>query len=75
MGIPTQRFQEGDVYIDYDLEDVMFRFEHRSRRFFRRFYGQAEEKQVPFDSELLNDAIERGDEIDQAVYREGKPKG
>jgi hypothetical protein len=74
MGVPSDRFEGRDVYIDYDFEDVMFRFEHRSKRFYRRFYGDAHETQVPHASDLLNDAILMGEETDWKTYDAGKPK-
>jgi hypothetical protein len=74
MGIPNEEFRKRDIYIDYDYEFVMFRYEHSTRRFFRKFYGKSEEKEVPYDNRLLNDAILGGDEIDERTYQEGKPR-
>lgn len=73
-GFPKEQFRDRDVYLDYDFEDVMFRFEHSTRHFFRKFYGESEEKEVPFDNRLLNDAILGGTEIDAKTYQEGKPR-
>jgi hypothetical protein len=47
MGIPKEEFRKRDIYIDYDYEFVMFRFEHGTRRFFRKFYGKSNEKKFP----------------------------
>ena len=74
MGIPKEQFRDRDVFIDYDFEDVMFRFEHTTRRFFRKFHGESKEAEVPHDNRLLNDAIVGGDEIDAQTYRAGKPR-
>jgi hypothetical protein len=74
MPVSNDRFRQGDVFIDYDFEDVMFRYEYTTRRFFRKFYGESVEKEVPFDNRLLNDAILGGTEIDPNVYQEGKPR-
>jgi hypothetical protein len=73
MGISSEHFQHRDVFIDYDFEDVFFRYERETRKFFRKFYGDAEENEVPSDSRLLNDAIRFGDETDEATYASGKP--
>lgn len=37
MSVANERFRQGDVFIDYAFEDVMFRYDASSRRFFRRF--------------------------------------
>ena len=76
MGISKDQFRDNvDVFVDYDFEEVMFRFEAGCRRFFRKFYGESEEDEVPHDNHLLNDALLYGDEIDSRAYRVGKPKG
>jgi hypothetical protein len=74
-GIPKEQFRDRDIYIDYDFEEVMFRYEHSTRRFFRKFYGESNdaEDEVPYDNRLLTDAILAGDEIDAKTYQEGKP--
>jgi hypothetical protein len=76
MGIPNEEFRKRDIYIDYDFEEVMFRYEHSTRRFFRKFYGESndDEDEVPYDNRLLTDAILGGDEIDAKTYQEGKPR-
>jgi hypothetical protein len=58
---PTQAaFRGGDVYIDYPYEDVKFRFEKATGRVYRRWYRESEEMEIPYDSELYNDAHSRG---------------
>ena len=74
MGVPNERFRQGDVFIDYDFEEVMFRYDHRTQRFFRRFYGESKEDEVPHDNRLLNDAMQFGDETDANTYQAGKPR-
>jgi hypothetical protein len=74
MPVSNDRFRQGDVFIDYDFEEVMFRYEFATRRCFRKFYGESEEKEVPYDNRLLNDAILGGTEIDAKTYQEGKPR-
>jgi len=60
MGIPQAAFRAGDLYIEYWFEDVLYRYEKESRRYFRRFYDQSHEIEVPYDSKLLCDATCRG---------------
>lgn len=72
MGVRSEQFQEGDVYIDYDFEDVLFRFDHASRRVFRKWYGQGDEFEVPNDNNLYQQAIRFGDAIDAETYQKGK---
>lgn len=73
MGISKADLGDRDVYMDYDFEEVMVRFEHRSRRFFCRLYGSGAEVEVRFDDRLLNDALLFGTEVDAATYQAGKP--
>jgi hypothetical protein len=74
MSVGNERFRQGDVFIDYAFEDVMFRYDAGSRRFFRRFYGEAKEDEVPHDNRLLNDAIRFGTETEASSYHLGKPR-
>jgi hypothetical protein len=73
MGVSNDRFRSGDVFIDYDFETVMFRFEHSTRRFFKKFYGNPKETEVAADNRLLNDAIRFGVETDAGTYASGGP--
>ena len=74
MGIPKEQIRDRDIFIDYDFEEVMFRYEHGTRKFFCRFYGKTTEFEVPFDDRLLNDAMRFGEETDETTYEKGKPK-
>lgn len=74
MSIDNNRFNSEDIYINYAHERVMFRYEHQSKKFFRRFYGRVEETEVAFDNNLLNEAIRFGTEISQKAYREESNK-
>jgi len=56
MGIPNAAFRGGDLYIEYAFEDVLFRYEKETARFFRKFYNQSHEHEVPHDSKLLCEA-------------------
>jgi len=68
MGIPKEQFKNRDIFISYDYEDVMFRYDHISKRFYRKFYDESDECEVSYDNRLLNDAILGGDEIDISTY-------
>lgn len=74
MKNPHDVFNAGrDVYIDYSYESVMFRWEHLTKRVYRKFYGQVESvNPVPNDNRLYHDAICYGDQIDAAAYLQGK---
>jgi len=72
MGLSKEQFRDRDIFIDYDFEDVMFRYEFRTRRFFRKFYDDPKEDEVPYDNGLLNEAIRFGDETDVKTYQLGK---
>ena len=62
-------FSEGDVYIDYPYEDVMFRWEHATKKIYRKFYGKEESSDpVPEDNRLLNEAISAGEKITREEY-------
>ena len=74
MSVANERFRQGDVFIDYDFEDVLFRYDAGSRRFFRKFYGESKESEVPHDNRLLNDAIRFGNETEAMSYHSGKPR-
>jgi hypothetical protein len=74
MGVPSARFQQGDVFIDYDFEEVMFRYDAATQRVFRKFYGEAAENEIPHDNGLLNEAICGGEETDAKAYETGKAR-
>jgi hypothetical protein len=57
MGIPNAAFKAGDLYIEYAFEEVLFRYDKETARFFRKFYNESQEQAVPHDSELLCEAI------------------
>ena len=56
MGISNAAFKTGDLYIEYGFEKVLFRYEKETARFFRKFYNESHEREVPHDSELLCEA-------------------
>ena len=73
MGMTKDQFRGRDIFLDYPFEDVMFRFDHYAKRFYRRFYGDPGEAEVPHNNSLLNDAMRFGKETDAATYGAGKP--
>jgi hypothetical protein len=68
MGVPKSQLGAAPVYVRYDHEDVMFRWDGAARKFFRRFVGESTEEEVPYDNDLLNDALRFGDVIDSSAY-------
>lgn len=76
MGINLDGFRHGsDVFIDYDFEEVMFRWEAATRKVFRKFYG-AQEEPLPIDrtNRLYNEAVDLGKEIDLETYSRGRTR-
>ncbi|WP_110946881.1 hypothetical protein [Pseudomonas sp. UBA5706] len=68
-------FAARDVYLDYDFEEVTFRWDHRARTVHVKFYGADESAElVPADSRLYNDAILYGREISREEYEKGFPR-
>jgi hypothetical protein len=41
MGISKAQFRDREIFLDYEFEDVMFRYEGAARRFSRKFCGQS----------------------------------
>jgi hypothetical protein len=69
------RFAQGDLYVDYPFEDVMYRWDHLKQQVFVKFDGQAESPEpVPHDNRLFNDSLLFGDEINQAAYLKGRDR-
>jgi hypothetical protein len=68
-------FLENDVFIDYSFEEVMYRWDHNSKKIYVKFYGNAEtSKPVPHDNRLFNDAILYGEQISLEQYEIGKAR-
>jgi hypothetical protein len=74
--MPIQKgaiFAQRDVFVDYPLEGVMYRWDHMSKKIYCKFYGVSEGTEpVPHDNRLFNDALLHGEEISEAVYRKGR---
>jgi hypothetical protein len=70
-----QLFNEQDVYIDYDFEEVMYRYDYKTRKRYVKFYGKKESSRlVPHDNRLYNDALLYGEQITKEKYIKGKPR-
>ena len=66
-------FASEDRFIHYDFEDVMFSWDHRTRKVRMKFIGDAHETEVPRDQRLFNEAVAGGREISRASYTAGRP--
>ena len=77
MGINKgEHFKHQDIYIDYDFEEVMFRWDHVAKRIYRKFYGKEEDTDpISHDNRLFNDSLLMGEKITEEEYLKGKPKG
>ena len=56
-----------DLYIDYPYEDAKFRYEKKTGKVYRRFYGQPE-KEISPSSKLYHEAISAGKPISRTEY-------
>ncbi len=70
MGVNKLALRDADVFIRYDDEAVLFRYDGQQHQCFRRFIGEPTEVAVPHDNRLLNDALTFGRRIDAAAYAE-----
>jgi len=68
VGVMPDRFRAGDVYLFYDQESVMFRWDRRTRKCYRKFVGHREESEIPHSNKLFNDATRFGQEISRDQY-------
>ena len=74
MGIPLSAFQTGDLFIEYAFEEVLFRYEKGSRKYFGKRYGHSDEHEVPHDFSFLGEARTSGFLTTAARYSsEGVP--
>ncbi len=65
-------FDDEIIYIDYDFEEVMYRWEHKKGLVHVKFYREEESNRlVPQDNRLFNDALRFGDRISKAEYELG----
>lgn len=62
-------FEVRDVYIDYPFEEVLFRWDHASKKVYACFYGEVEGvAPVSHESRLFNEALLGGFEISKDEY-------
>ncbi len=67
-----QLFANSDVYINYQFEEVMYRWDHIEQKVYVRFYGEAENPNpVSHDNRLFNGALLSGDQISREQYERG----
>lgn len=73
MGIKKgEKFSQQDIYIDYQYEEVMYRWDHKAEKLYVKFYGENEKSEpVPHDNKLFNDALLSGREITKDAYTVG----
>lgn len=64
-------FADHDVFIEYDFEDVMFRWDSEDKKIYRKFKNEPGEQEVPHDNKLFNDATLYGDVITSEQYFSG----
>jgi hypothetical protein len=71
MSVALTAFGAGkEVFISFPFEDVMLRC--LGDKVFRKFDGETQETEVPYDSTVFREAILAGDEIPKAEYESGK---
>ncbi len=61
-------FANDDVFIEYEFEDVMFRWDAKEKKIYRKFKDEDVEHEVPHDSKLFSDATLFGDRITKEKY-------
>ncbi|TBU92803.1 hypothetical protein [Phytopseudomonas dryadis] len=73
MGINKgEAFAARDIYIDYDFEEVTYRWDHREQKIYVKFYGDQElTDPVAHDNRLYNEALRFGREITREQYEQG----
>lgn len=68
-------FNTRDIFVDYPFEEVMYRWDHKRKEIFVKFYGASEsEKPVERSNRLFNDALLSGEEITEQQYANGKAR-
>jgi hypothetical protein len=72
--IGHERFAREDLFIDYRSELMMFRWDHKHRKVFRKFYGETGEDEMPDSSNMFEESMLWGDEITRDQYEKGAKK-
>jgi len=64
-----------DLYIDDSFEQIMFRWDCKAQKVYRKLYGEKSEREVPHSNKLWAEAKQGGggSEITKAAYNKGKP--
>jgi hypothetical protein len=60
------------IYVDFEFEQVMFRWDHKKKKYFRKFYD-GEETPVSEQNKLCFAGFNYGEEITKEHYEKGKP--
>lgn len=68
MAVPNEAFERDVLYVDYPQEQVLFRCTRSPRQVFRRFYGDSDETEIAFGSELFYDARRYGQVTTENAY-------
>jgi len=68
--LTSKDFRTRDIYIDYPFENAKFRWDKDTEKVYRRFYGKGE-VEIPHSSNLYNQAISAGREINRDEYYRG----
>lgn len=64
-----------DVFIDYEFEEVTYRWDHLGKKIYVKFYGAQERaKPVAPDHRLYREALCSGREITREQYEQGLPR-
>lgn len=74
MGLSKNALKPGvNIYIDYPIEEVLFRWDGQLQCVYKKFYGEEEGPEaIPTSNKLFFDALNFGVQIDEAAYRSGK---
>ena len=74
MGISKFALCEGnDLFVDCQLEEVMFRWDAKAGQIFRKFYGADDETLLAdHTNQLFNEVLRFGDEVDAETYAHGR---
>ena len=66
-------FLTQDIFVDYKLEKVMFRWDHSEKKVYRKFYSEQEYKSdIPVTNDLYNQSLLYGEAITKDDYLKGK---
>ena len=75
MGISkADFFADHDVFIAYDFEDVMFRWDSAKKKIYRKFKDQNLESEISHDNKLLTDSVLFGKVVTKEEYFTGMAK-